>query len=400
MPIFIYKGVTASNSEISGEIEANSRNDALTVLRKKKVRTLSLHKKSTAFSFTIGSRVKLPEVSRFTRQFAAMISAGLPLVKCMDILSHQTENKNLANAANQISIDVQSGKPLAESLGKHPKIFNNLYCNMVAAGEKSGSLDTVLIRLTEYLEKANSLIRKVRGAMIYPIILGSVAAAGVILLLTFVVPSYEKMFTNLGGELPLPTRIVMAVSDFFQPKSLLIIALTICALIILIRRYYKTEKGAYVLDSFMLKLPVIGDIQRKSSISRFSQTLSTLLNSGINIISALSITAKTAGNKVLEMGIINTIEKISTGQSIAEPLEATGLFPPMVIQMIAVGEKTGDISSMLNKIHSFYEEEVDAAVDAITSVLEPILIILLGITIGGILIAMYLPMFNMLNLIG
>lgn len=400
MPIYLYKGVTASNNEISGEIEANSRKDALVVLRNKKVRTLSLQKKSTAFSFSFGSGVKLAEISRFTRQFAAMISAGLPLIQCMDILSHQTENRNLSNAATQISIDVQSGKGLAESLGKHSRIFNSLYCNMVAAGEKSGSLDTVLIRLTEHLEKANTLVRKVRGAMIYPVILGSVAATGVILLLTFVVPRYQDMFTGLGGELPLPTRIVLAVSSFFQPKPLLIIALSICLLIILIRRYRKTEKGAYVLDSIILKMPVIGDIQRKSSISRFSQTLSTLLNSGINIINALSITAKTAGNKVLERGIINTIEKISTGRSIAEPLEATGLFPPMVIQMIAVGEKTGDISSMLDKIHSFYEEEVDAAVDAITSVLEPALIILLGITIGGILIAMYLPMFNMLNLIG
>lgn len=399
MPTYLYKGVTASNSEIKGEIEASSRNEALNILRKKKVRAVSLHKRSTELSFSIGRKVKLAELSRFTRQFAAMISAGLPLLQCMDVLSKQTENKYLANAATQILVDVQSGKALAEALGKHPKIFNNLYCNMVAAGEKSGSLDNVLVRLAEYLEKANSIVRKVKGAMIYPIILAVVATAATALLLTFVVPKYAEMFINLGGELPLPTTIVIAVSEFLQ-KYILLILLIILALIVFIRRYHKTEKGAYILDSILLKLPVIGDLQRKSSISRFSQTLSALLNSGINIISALSITAKTAGNKVLETGIVNTIEKISSGQSIAEPLDETGLFPPMVIQMIAVGEKTGDISSMLNKIHSFYEEEVDAAVDAITSVLEPILIILLGITIGGILIAMYLPMFNMLNIIG
>ena len=399
MPTYIYKGVTASNKEIKGEIEASSRNEAINILRKKRVRAVSLRKRSAELFFSIGRTVKLVDLSRFTRQFAAMISAGLPLVQCMDVLSKQTVNNNLSNAATQILVNVQSGKALAESLGKHPKIFNSLYCNMVAAGEKSGSLDTVLVRLAEHLEKANTLIRKVKGAMIYPVILAVVATAATALLLTFVVPKYAEMFINMGGELPLPTTIVIAVSEFLQ-KYILIILLAIFALIVFIRRYHKTEKGAYIIDYILLKTPVIGDIQRKSAISRFSQTLSALLSSGINIISALSITAKTAGNKVLETGIINTIEKISSGQSIAEPLDETGLFPPMVIQMIAVGEKTGDISSMLNKIYSFYEEEVDAAVDVITSVLEPILIILLGIIIGGILIAMYLPMFNMLNIIG
>lgn len=399
MPNYLYRGVTTSNKEVKGEIQASNRNEAISLLRRKKVRALSVRKKPAELKLSFGSAVKLSDISRFTRQFAAMTSAGLPLVQCMDILGTQTENKALSNAVRQVSLDIQGGSALAEALGKHPKIFSSLYCSMVAAGESSGNLDGVLVRLAEYLEKANALIRKVKGAMTYPVILCIVAIGATALLLTFVVPRFAEMFVDLGGTLPTPTLIVMAISRFLQ-KYFFAIIILIIATVIFLNRYYKTEKGAFVLDSLILRLPVLGDLVRKSSISRFSQTLSTLLNSGVSILSALSITAKTAGNKVLEKGIFLTIEKITGGQSIAGPLNDTGLFPPMVIHMIAVGERTGDISSMLTKISVFYEEEVDAAVDALTSVIEPIMIVVLGIVIGGILIAMYLPMFDMINLVG
>lgn len=399
MAKFIYTGVTSSNNEVRGEIQAASRNEVISLLRKKKVRPLTVRKKSAELSLSFGSGVKLVDISRFTRQFAAMASAGLPLVQCLDILGSQTENKFLASSVKQISADIQGGNSLADALKKHSKIFSSLYCNMVAAGETSGNLDGVLIRLAEYLEKINTLRRKVKGAMTYPVILIVVAVGVTAVLLTFVVPRFAEMFVDLGSSLPTPTLIVMQISNFLQ-KFFLMILIMISLGLFALYRYHKTERGAYVLDSLLLKVPIIGDLLRKSSISRFSQTLSTLLNSGISILNALSITAKTAGNKVLEKGIYVTVEKITGGQTIAEPLNDTGLFPPMVIHMIAVGEKTGDLTGMLSKIAQFYEEEVDAAVDALTSILEPIMIVILGIVIGGILIAMYLPMFDMISSFG
>lgn len=399
MPNYIYKGVTSGNKQVKGEIKATSKNEAISLLRKKKIRTISLSKKPAEINLGFGGTVKLVDVSRFTRQFAAMTSAGLPLVQCMDILGNQTENKLLATAIKKVSTDIQGGNSLAEALAKHGKIFNSLYCNMVAAGETSGNLDGVLVRLAEYQEKAYALVRKVKGAMTYPVVLLTIASGATALLLTFVVPKFAEMFVDMGGTLPLPTQIVMAISDFLQ-KYIFLIIVGIIGGVIALMRYHNTEKGAFVIDTIILKIPVLGDLQRKTAISRFSQTLSTLLNSGIGILDALSITAKTSGNKVLERGIFQTVEKITGGQSISSPLSETGLFPPMVIHMISVGEKTGDITTMLGKIATFYEEEVDAAVDALTSVLEPIMIVVMGILIGGILIAMYLPMFDMINLVG
>lgn len=327
-----------------------------------------------------------------------MTSAGLPLVQCLDILSSQTENKKLAGAVKQVSADIQGGSTLADSLGKHPTIFNNLYSNMVAAGEASGNLDTVLNRLAEYQEKSETLRRKIKGAMTYPLIVLIVAVLATTAMLTFVVPTFAQMFVDMGGSLPLPTKIVMGLSDFFQHYFLLLIAVVVGAIVAL-SYYNKTEEGKLRIDSFKLKLPVFGDLERKSSIGRFAQTLSTLLTSGVTILDALSITAKTAGNKVLEKGILKTLERITGGLTIAEPLKETGVFPPMVIHMISVGEKTGDLADMLKKISEFYQEEVDAAVDALTSIIEPIMIIVMGIIIGGILIAMYLPMFDMIGTI-
>ncbi|MBN1981796.1 MAG: type II secretion system F family protein, partial [Chitinivibrionales bacterium] len=337
MPTYFYRGVTSSNSEVKGEIQATNRNEAISLLRKKKIRTLALYRKPPDFSLKIGSTVKLSDVSRFTRQFSAMTSAGLPLVQIMDILSNQTENKVLASAIRQISSDIQGGSSLAESMSKHPKVFNSLYCSMVASGESSGTLDEVLLRLAEYQEKAFALERKVKGAMTYPVIVFTVAIIATILMLTFVIPKFAEMFMDLGGELPLPTKIVMGASEFLQ-KYFALLIVGAFGIVVGFTRYYKTPQGALAIDGLVLKLPIFGEMQRKSSISRFAQTLSTLLNSGVSILNALTITAKTAGNKVIEKAIFLTVERISGGHSIAEPLSETGLFPPMVIHMIAVGE--------------------------------------------------------------
>jgi type IV pilus assembly protein PilC len=398
MPKFIYVGVTTGGKQAKGEIQADNKNQAVSLLRKNRIRVVTIRVKPFEFNLnlTFGSGVSLQQISRFTRQLAAMTSAGLPLVQCLDILSSQTENKILAKAVRQISGDIQVGSTLADSLQKHSKIFNPLFCNMVAAGEASGNLDGVLLRIAEYQEKSEALRRKIKTAMTYPVIVGVIAVIVTIIMLTFIVPTFAKMFIDLGGALPLPTRIVMGISDFL--RNYLVIILIFGGIgIFLLGKYNKTEKGKFTLDTIKLKLPIFGDLERKSAVSRFSQTLATLLSSGVTILEALSITAKTSGNKVIEKGLLRTLEKITGGLTIAEPLKDTGVFPPMVIQMISVGEKTGDLSEMLLKVAEFYKEEVDAAVDALTSIIEPIMISFLGVGIGGILIAMYLPIFNMIG---
>jgi len=398
MPKFIYVGVTSGGKQTKGEIQAENKNEAISLLRKNRVRVVTIRVKpfELNFNFSIGSGVKLQEISRFTRQLAAMTSAGLPLVQCLDILASQTENKILAHAIHQISGDIQVGSTLADSLQKHPRIFNQLFCNMVAAGEASGNLDGVLIRLAEYQEKSEALRRKIKTAMTYPVIVGVIAVLVTVVMLTVIVPTFAKMFTDLGGEMPLPTRIVMGISDFLKQYLIFMIAAGAAGCFLLVR-YNRTEKGKFNIDTVKLKLPIFGDLERKSAVSRFSQTLATLLTSGVTILEALSITAKTSGNKVIEKGLLRTLEKITGGLTIAEPLKETGVFPPMVIQMISVGEKTGDLSEMLLKVAEFYKEEVDAAVDALTSIIEPIMICFLGAGIGGILVAMYLPIFSMIG---
>ncbi|MCL1945751.1 MAG: type II secretion system F family protein [Chitinivibrionia bacterium] len=400
MAIYVYSGTDKSQQQVSGEINAKDRDEVISLLRAKKIRATMIRKKPKSLglaAFTGG--VKVDDLSRFTRQFAAMASAGLPLVQCMDILAEQTEAKVLQEALKKVSIDVQSGNTLADSMRKHTKIFSELYCNMVAAGESSGDLDGILNRLASYMEKSSRLQRKIKGAMAYPLILSIIATGATAVLLVFVVPQFAGMFTDMGGELPAPTRIVMDISDFLQKYILLMIIMGIVTAIVF-GRYYKTEPGHYMVDNILLHIPVLGDMLRKTAVSRFSETLSTLLASGVGILQALDITAKTSGNKVIEQGLLGSLEKITAGHTIAEPLEQTGLFPPMVTHMISVGEKTGDISSMLEKVAAFYEEEVDAAVDAVMSMMEPIMIVVMGTIIGGLLIAMYLPMFDMVGLVG
>jgi type IV pilus assembly protein PilC len=321
------------------------------------------------------------------------------LIQCLDILGEQTENEVLKQAIMQVATDIQGGGTLADSLSKHKKIFSELYCQMIAAGEAGGILDTILLRLAEYQEKADALRRKIKGAMTYPVIVAIVAVGAVAILMIFVVPIFANMFNEGGAKLPLPTRIVMGASDFIRSWFLAIFAALGFAAFSLFR-YYKTDKGRLKCDQILLQSPVIGDLERKSCISRFTRTLGTLLNSGVSIIDALQVTAKTSGNRVLELGIYKTLESISGGQTIADPLRATGVFPPMVIQMIAVGERTGGLSEMLIKISDFYDDEVDAAVDALTSMIEPMVIVVLGSIIGGVLVAMYLPMFEMAGTVG
>jgi type IV pilus assembly protein PilC len=398
MARFSYIGVTTTGKQVKGELQAANKNEVISLLRKKKVRPISIKSSGVDLKIPFLDNVKLQDVSRFTRQFSAMTSAGLPLVQCLDILGSQTENKKLAAAVKQISSDIQGGNTLADALSKHPSIFNTLFCNMVAAGEASGSLDTVLSRLADYLEKSDALRRKIKGAMTYPVIVLCIAIVATVVMLTLVVPTFAQMFADTGGTLPLPTQIVMNLSTFLKTFFPLII-LSVIGVVAAITYYNKTPTGKLNIDRLKLNIPVFGDLERKSSISRFAQTLSTLLTSGVTILDALSITAKTAGNKVLEKGIIRTLERISGGLTIAEPLKETGIFPPMVIHMIAVGEKTGDLAEMLKKISEFYQEEVDAATEALTSVIEPIMIIFIGIVVGGILIAMYLPMFDMMSAI-
>ena len=399
MSKWMYKGKTASGKEVAGEVEAANKGDAEILLRKKRIRANSLKRKPMGMKMSLGGGVPLKAMARFTRQFSAMTSAGLPLIQCLDILGEQTEDETLKAAIMQVASDIQGGGTLADSLSKHKKIFSELYCQMIAAGEAGGILDTILLRLAEYQEKADALRRKIKGAMTYPVIVAVVAVAAVAILMIFVVPIFANMFTDSGAKLPLPTRIVMGASDFIRNWFMAIFAAAGFGSFALFR-YWKTDKGRFNMDKMLLNAPVLGDLERKSCISRFTRTLGTLLNSGVSIIDALQVTAKTSGNKVLELGIYKTLESISGGQTIADPLRATGVFPPMVIQMIAVGERTGGLSEMLIKVADFYDDEVDAAVDALTSMIEPLVIVVLGSIIGGVLVAMYLPMFEMASTVG
>ena len=396
MPVFEYKGKTLAGAAVKGELKANSRADLERVLRQNRIMVTSITKRAPEINIKIGTGIKRIDVSRFTRQFATMIGAGLPMVQCLDILATQMENKELAKIVHQVKDAVQGGATLSEGLARHPKIFDPLYTNMVEAGEVGGALDAILNRLAIYREKADQLIRKVKGAMVYPSVIVVVAAAVTVGMLAFIVPVFAKMFGGVGAELPKPTLIVLAISNFLQANFLLIIFGTIGALVLFVW-WKKTPGGALTWDKILLASPVLGNLVRKSSIARFSRTLSTLLSSGVSILEALEITGRAAGNLVVSNAINKSVLAIAEGDTITGPLKETGVFPPMVTQMISVGEKTGGLDEMLSKIADFYDEEVDEAVSALTSVIEPIIIVFMGVVIGGILIAMYLPMFDIIG---
>ncbi len=332
----------------------------------------------------------------FTRQFATMINSGLPLVQSLDILAEQTENTALRKTIQEVLYDVESGHTLADAMGRHPKIFTELFVNMVAAGEAGGILDTILLRLATFLEKNDALIRKIKGAMVYPAVIMSVAASAIVILLIFVIPTFQSMFESAGIPLPLPTRIVIGMSAFLQAYWWAIgVAIIVGGF--LLRQFYRTDGGQLLIDRILLGLPILGDMQRKAAVARFTRTLGTLVSSGVSILEGLEITAKTAGNRVIHDAVMGSRASIAGGETIAGPLKESGVFPPMVVQMINVGEQTGGLDEMLTKIADFYDEEVDAAVETLLSAMEPIMIVVLGVVVGGMIVAMYLPIFDMIN---
>ena len=397
MPVFDYRGKTVGGAAVAGQLKAKDRRELERILRSRKVLVSEANPRSSQLSFSLGrKRIKKVHISRFTRQFATMIGAGLPMVQCLEILSQQTESSEFRKIIATVKENVQSGTTLSEALSRQKKVYDDLYVNMVEAGEIGGALDTILIRLANYREKADALARKVKGALVYPAVVVSVATLVTFIMLRFIVPVFAKMFRGVGAELPAPTQIILGVSAFLQSYMWIIVAMFVAALVGL-RYYYKTENGRMNIDKFMLKIPVIGIVLRKSAVAKFTRTLGTLLSSGVSILDALEITAKTAGNRVIQRAIQRSVVSIAEGDTITQPLKETGVFPPMVTQMISVGEKTGGLDDMLNKIADFYEEEVDAAVAALTSLIEPVIIVLMGMVIGFILVAMYLPMFDIIG---
>ncbi len=393
MPVFVWEGKLANGSIRKGETEAESKAAVQLFLRRQKITAIKVKSKPKQITL-FEQKIKTKEVVVFTRQFATMINAGLPLVQCLEILSSQQQNPAFKKMLGQIKSDVEGGSTFADALGKHPKVFDNLFVNLVAAGEIGGVLDTVLLRLAVYMEKNEALKRKVKGAMTYPIIVLCVAFGVVAVLMIFVIPTFKDMFEQFGSSLPAPTQMVVSLSAFFRGYWYFMVGLII-ALIIAFKATARNEKGRYYLDSFALKLPVFGPLIRKVAVAKFTRTLGTMISSGVPIMDGLDITSRTAGNVIIENAIKSVRSAISEGQSMAEPLGASGIFPGMVVQMISVGEATGAMDQMLSKIADFYDEEGDAAVDALTSSLEPILMVFLGGVIGFVVVAMYLPIFKM-----
>ncbi len=399
MPIFTYSGRTRGGQTIAGEMEAANREAVIAKLRSQQIIATAVKAKAKDINISFGSGVTEKDIVIFTRQFATMIDAGLPLVQCLEILSSQNENKIFKKALAEIRQSVEGGNTFAAALKNHPKIFTSLYANMVEAGEAGGILDTILNRLAQYMEKAMALKGKVKSAMIYPSTIISVAVTVVVFLLIFVIPTFKSMFEGFGATLPLPTLIVLEASRLMIAFSIYIVVGAVAAIFAL-RTWYKTNAGRTVVDGLLLKSPVFGILIRKVAVAKFTRTLGTLISSGVAILDGLDITARTAGNKIVEAAVLKTRASIAEGKTIADPLRESGVFPPMVVQMIAVGEATGALDAMLGKIADFYDEEVDQAVTNLTSLLEPMLMVFLGIVIGGVVIAMYLPIFKLVSVVG
>jgi type IV pilus assembly protein PilC len=400
MPVFQWKGRTLAGETQSGEIEVARQEDVADALRKRRILVSSVRAKSAGFTMPKfgGSGVSTKDLAIFTRQFATMISAGLPLVQCLDILAKQTPKPSFSRVISEVTREVEAGSTLSDALGRHRTVFDDLFRNMVAAGEAGGVLDEILMRLATYIEKADALKRKIQSAMVYPAVVLTVAMGATAFMLIFIIPTFAKMFTDFGGELPLPTKIVLVASSLLQKfwwAGLLAIAGSVYGL----KRYYETEDGRRNLDQLMLRLPILGDVLLKGSVARFTRTLGTLIASGVPILSGLEITARTAGNKVISEAIISARSSIREGETVSAPLKQSGVFPPMVVQMISVGEQTGALDEMLTKIAVFYEAEVDTAVDTLTSIIEPVMIVVMGGIVGGMVIAMYLPMFKLINVV-
>ena len=397
MPNYTWKGRTRAGKTQEGVLVAESKDAAIAMLRKQQVTVTAVTEKGKEFALPkMGGGISQKEIAVFTRQFSVMIDAGLPLVQCLEILGSQQDNRVFQKILFEVRQDIESGATLADSLRKHPKAFDDLYCNMVAAGETGGILDTILQRLSQYIEKIVKLRSAVRSAMVYPVAVIAIAIGVVGIILWKVIPTFATLFAGLGAQLPLPTRITIALSQFIGAWWWMIFA-TIGVGIFALNRYHKTYQGRRVIDGALLKLPVLGNVLKKIAVARFCRTLGTLVSSGVPILEALEITARTAGNAVVEDAIMETRKSIEQGKTIAEPLKATNVFPSMVVQMVAVGEQTGALETMLNKIADFYEDEVDEATANLLALLEPIMICFLGVIIGGIVISMYMPMFDLIN---
>src|SRR5258706_727414 len=398
MPVFEFTARSLKGDLVQDKIDLPTRDDVIAHLRKNKMVVVQVRQapKELKINFKFGSGIKTRDIVIMTRQFATMINSGLPLVQALDILAQQTENKALSDVLRAVVYDVESGHTLADALRKHPKAFSDLFVNMVAAGEAGGILDTILVRLAQFLEKNDLIVRKVKGAMIYPGVIMSVATIAIAVLLIFVIPTFQKMFASAGIQLPLPTRIVIGAS-FILSHYWWAIILAIGGFIFCITRYYKTARGKLMLDWLLLQAPVLGDVLRKSAVSRFTRTLGTLVSSGVSILDGLEITARTAGNMVIHNAVMESRASIAGGETIAGPLSKSKVFPPMVISIIAVGEQTREVHAMPPQIARISNNAGDAPLTAPLLLVEPIMIVVLGVIVGGMVVAMYLPIFDMVN---
>ncbi|MFA6148269.1 MAG: type II secretion system F family protein [bacterium] len=403
MTKFAWEGKNRGGGAVSGEMEAPSEAFVLAQLRREQISPMKIRKKGAdlgiKFPWNTEKKVGGKELAIFTRQFATMIDAGLPLVQCLDILGLQQENATFKKVILKIKEDVESGSTFADALSKHPNVFDSLFVNLVAAGEVGGMLDTILSRLADYIEKAMKLAKKIKGAMVYPSTILAVAVIVTVVLLVYVIPIFAKMFSDFGQALPAPTQFVLGLSAWTR-KYFLVFIIGVFLFVALFRWYYKQESGRRNIDRLLLRMPVVGSLLQRIAVARFSRTLGTMVSSGVPILESMDIVAKTAGNKIIEEAIFKARASISEGKTIAEPLADSKVFPPMVTQMVAVGEATGALDAMLTKIADFYDDEVDSAVEAMTALLEPILMVFLGVVIGGLVIAMYLPVFKLAGAVG
>ncbi|MCG6924400.1 MAG: type II secretion system F family protein [Acidobacteria bacterium] len=397
MPAYVWKGKTQDGRAVSGERVADNKDALTALLRRDRILVSSVKEKGREISLPkFGGGVPAKDLAIFTRQFSVMIDAGLPLVQCLEILGSQQENKTFAKVLQQTRMDVEGGASLADAMRKHPKVFDDLFTNMIAAGEAGGILDTILKRLATYIEKNVKLKAQVKGAMVYPVAVLGIAGIVIAVILWKVIPTFAAMFAGLNADLPLPTRFVIALSNWFVRLLPFLVIGGVLA-VFAFRRYYATHGGRRVVDKMILKLPIVGVLMQKIAVARFCRTLSTLISSGVPILDGLEITARTAGNAIIEDAIMAVRKGVESGLTVAQPLKDSGVFPPMVVQMIGVGEQTGALDAMLSKIADFYEEEVDQAVANLLTLLEPVMILFLGVTVGGIIIAMYLPLFDLIS---
>ena len=398
MPVYTFRGTNRAGANVAGERTAGTKAELSATLRREQINISKISEKGKEFNIpTFGTGVESKELAIFTRQFSVMIDAGLPLVQCLEILAGQQENKTFQKILNGVRASVEGGATLSASLKQHPKVFDALYYNMVEAGETGGILDTILQRLSTYIEKNVKLKRAVKSAMIYPASVLGIAGSVITLLLWKVVPVFVSLFNGLGADLPLPTRIVIALSQFVGSMYGFLVVVFAIAAGVATKLWYGTPSGRMAIDRILLNVPVVGLVLRKISVARFTRTLGTLISSGVPILEGLDITARTSGNAVVEKAILQTRKAVEAGRSLVEPLKETDVFPGMVTQMIGVGEQTGAMDAMLQKIADFYEDEVDAAVNDMLTAIEPIMIVFLGVVVGGVVISMYLPLFSLIG---